>query len=357
MRFATYRHHVAGSGSRGDDPHADPTDLDPGGEDPTGLDPGGKDRSGLDPGGEDRVGVLGPDGQVHRIPDVSRLIDLLGGDDTSERLRAIGEAALADTEMAVDLDAVTLRAPVPAPPSIRDFLAFEEHRRTTNGGTVDPDWYELPVFYFSNPAAVYGPADGVPMAPGCRLWDYELEVAAVIGRAGADLAPDEADAHIAGYTILCDWSARDIQGREMRQQLGPAKGKDTATSMGPWLVTPDELSGHLEPGARSFDLTMSVSVNGRRYGGGRLSDIFWSFGEMIAYASRGTRVMPGDIIGSGTVGTGCILELVLSGRGDEHPWLVPGDVVELSVEGLGRLRHRVLPAATVVPLRPRAGEG
>ncbi len=315
---------------------------------------------------DDRVGVLGPGGLLHRVPGAGTVADLLaapgpdgsrgdgGSVDGAAALRAAGEAALGEPVEVVAPDDVVLRAPVPVPPSIRDFLAFEEHRRTTGGGTVDRDWYELPVFYFSNPAAVYGPTDDIPLAPGCRLWDYELEVAAVVGVTGSDLAPDDAERHIAGYTVMCDWSARDLQGREMRQQLGPAKGKDSATSMGPWLVTPDELEPHRRAGDRSFDLAMSVSVNGERRGGGRLSDIYWSFGEMIAYASRGTRVVPGDVIGSGTVGTGCLLELVLSGQGGEHPWLAPGDVVELTVEGIGTLHHRVVPGRDVVPLRPPA---
>jgi 2-keto-4-pentenoate hydratase/2-oxohepta-3-ene-1,7-dioic acid hydratase in catechol pathway len=250
------------------------------------------------------------------------------------------------------LDDVELRAPIPVPPSIRDFLAFEQHRRNAAGGEVDPDWYELPIFYFSNPAAVHGPSDDVEIAPGSTRWDYELEFAAVVGAEGSDLSAEAAEQHIAGYTILCDFSARDLQAREMRQRLGPAKGKDSATSLGPALVTPDEL----EPwrAGQAFALEMTASVNGRRYGGGVLSEVYWSFGEMIAYASRGTRVVPGDVIGSGTVGTGCILELDALGRGAEFPWLVEGDVVELSVAEVGVLRHRIVAGRPVVPLRPQA---
>ena len=188
------------------------------------------------------------------------------------------------------------------------------------------------------------------MAPGSNEWDYELEIAAVVGHEGRDLTPEAAEDVIVGYTILCDFSARDLQRREMRQRLGPAKGKDSATSLGPWLVTADELLPYRS--GRAFSLRMEASVNGRRYGGGRLDDIHWSFAEMVAYASRGTRVVPGDVIGSGTVGTGCILELALTGQGDDHPWLTPGDVVEITVEHMGHLRHRIVAGTPLRPLRP-----
>lgn len=251
------------------------------------------------------------------------------------------------------MDELTLRAPIPAPPSIRDFLAFESHIRNTRGEPVDPDWYELPVFYFSNPAAVVGPGDDVAMAPGTAQWDYELEVAAVVGMSGSDLAAGDAERHIAGYMVMCDFSARDLQRREMALGLGPAKGKDTATSLGPVLVTPDELVPWRSE--RAFALAMSVSVNGRPTGGGRLDEIYWSFGEMLSYASRGTTLVPGDVMGSGTVGTGCILEHQRLGRTDVT-WLAPGDEVELTVEHLGTLHHRIVAGPEVVPLRDKPRE-
>ena len=163
--------------------------------------------------------------------------------------------------------------------------------------------------------------------------DYEFEVAAVVGIGGADLDPDTAEKSIAGYCVMNDWSARDIQRREMKLSMGPVKGKDFATSLGPVFVTPDELEDTRRD--KSFDLAMTASVNGVEYSRASLADIFWSFGEMIAYASRGTRVETGDIIGSGTCGTGCILELALVHGGERYPWLQAGDVVELSVERLG----------------------
>src|SRR5664280_79320 len=245
-----------------------------------------------------------------------------------------------------------LRAPVPLPPSIRDFMAFEAHVRTArqaHGQAMDPDWYELPVFYFTNPAAVRGPNDDIPISPGSQQFDYELEVAAVIGRGGADLHPDTAEEHISGYLLLCDWSARDLQAREMRQRLGPVKGKDGATSFGPVLVTSDELAP-LRQGA-AFDLRMTASVNGRPYSAGNLADLYWSFGQLLAYASRGTRLLPGDVIGSGTVGTGCILELSAVHGEQRYPWLRPGDEVELAVGQLGSIRSRITAAPEPIPLR------
>jgi 2-keto-4-pentenoate hydratase/2-oxohepta-3-ene-1,7-dioic acid hydratase in catechol pathway len=212
--------------------------------------------------GAERVGVV-RDGVVHALRGNGRLIDLLADPAV---LADAGTAALADpAETVADSDAVTC-APIPVPPSIRDFMAFEEHLISSMhaiGREVDPAWYEIPVFYFTNPAAVRGPKDPVNIAPGSTQFDYELEVAAVIGRAGSDIPVERAADHIAGYTVLCDWSARDHQELEMRVGLGPVKGKDTATSLGPWLVTPDELTPHAK--GKGFDLEMTATVNGKQY--------------------------------------------------------------------------------------------
>ncbi|MET8694405.1 fumarylacetoacetate hydrolase family protein [Streptomyces bauhiniae] len=248
-----------------------------------------------------------------------------------------------------------LLAPVPDPPSVRDFMAFENHVVTSHaafGVEVSPVWYEQPVFYFSNPAAILGPEDEVPMAPGTARWDFELEVAAVVGRTGADVHPDRAEEHVAGYVVLCDWSARDLQATETAVGLGPAKGKDTATSLGPWLVTPDELEPHRK--GRGYDLRMSASVNGLPYSDGTWADLSWSFAEMLSYASRGTRVRPGDIIGSGTVGTGCLLELGLTHGEAAFPWLRPGDEVTLEIEQLGAIRSLIRSSAPPVSPANRA---
>jgi fumarylacetoacetate (FAA) hydrolase len=218
------------------------------------------------------------------------------------------------------LDEVDLRPPVLHPPSVRDFMAFEEHvanARRQRGSEVPPEWYEVPVFYFSNPAAIYGPEDDVPYPEGTAELDYELEVAAVIG----------AEGRVGGFTVLNDWSARDLQRQEMRVGLGPAKGKDFATSLGPVVVTPDELDGS--------SAEMVARVNGEERSRGNLRDLHHSWDAILARAALNTELKPGDVIGSGTVGTGCILE-----HGDGR-WLQRGDVVELEVEGIGVLRNRV----------------
>src|SRR5262249_28281055 len=205
--------------------------------------------------------------------------------------------------------------PVLHPPSVRDFSAFEDHVRRAGGGEVPDEWYESPVFYFSNPAAILGPDDRVMYPLGSARLDYELEVAAVIGTGGA----------IGGFTILNDWSARDVRRREMRLGLGPSKAKDFATSLGPVLVTPDEFDG--TRGA------MVARVNGEERSLGDLRSMHFSWAQLVEHAARNTRLLPGDVLGSGTVGGGCILDL-----GDGR-WLQPGDVVELEVEGIGVLRN------------------
>ena len=299
--------------------------------------------------GADRVGLVRA-GDIIGLPRTSRLLDLLG-DDGELMARAAAEAE-SDPYEILAFAGASLRAPIPVPPSIRDFLAFEAHVKTireAQGFGVDASWYELPVFYFSNPAAVFGPQASVPISPGSQQFDYELEVAAVVGRGGSDLAPEAAEAHIAGYMVLCDWSARDLQFREMALRLGPAKGKDSATSMGPMLVTPDELEPWRSDGR--LRLGMRASVNGTQYSDGNLGDMYWSFGQLMAYASRGTKLVPGDVIGSGTVGTGCILERSLMDGSERYPWLRADDTVELEVDGLGTIRARIKVGPEPVPLK------
>jgi 2-keto-4-pentenoate hydratase/2-oxohepta-3-ene-1,7-dioic acid hydratase in catechol pathway len=285
--------------------------------------------------------VWGPE-SLHPLAEQVTLLELLG----TGQLTEAGEAAL--RRPGIDPATVRLAPPIPRPPAIRDFMAFEDHVVSSYaaiGLEIDPLWYRQPVFYFTNPAAARGAAEPVPISPGSAAFDYELEIAAVIGREGADLDPEAAAGHIAGYVLFCDWSARDIQAAEMKLNLGPAKGKDSCHSCGPWLATPDEL-----PAAAA----LSASVNGRAYSAGTLEALYWSFGEMIAYASRGTRVVPGDLIVSGTVGTGCILELSRTHGEDAYPWLAPGDEVRLAADGLGAIETRIEPAAPVVPLRKDA---
>ncbi|WP_212718913.1 fumarylacetoacetate hydrolase family protein [Blastococcus sp. CCUG 61487] len=303
--------------------------------------------------GAERVGLV--DGEeIRGLRRPGRLVDLLGDD--GERLARAAEDARRDPLEVLPLSSATLRAPVPVPPSIRDFMAFEAHVRNARGGSeLDPAFYDAPVFYFTNPAAVLGPHDDVPVSPGSVAFDYELELGAVVGRAGADLDPAEAEQHIAGYLVFCDWSARDLQRAEMRHGLGPAKGKDGATTLGPVLVTPDELAPYRR--GKGFELRASVTVNGRPFTTSSAEDPLWSFGEMLAYASRGTRLVPGDVVGSGTVGTGCILELSTLHGAEAYPWLRPGDEVHVSVEVLGDLRVTVVEGAPVRPLPRAAGRG
>jgi 2-keto-4-pentenoate hydratase/2-oxohepta-3-ene-1,7-dioic acid hydratase in catechol pathway len=303
-----------------------------------------------DDAGRERVGVLRGD-EVHALEQGTRLMDLLA--EGPGAFGEVGERALTRPAEVSPIEGATLLAPVPRPPSVRDFYAFEEHVRTARkrrGLDMDPDWYELPVFYFSNPAAVMGPNEDVAVPPGSEALDYELEVAAIVGRGGRDLDPATAEEHIAGFCVMNDWSARDIQRREMKLSMGPVKGKDFATTMGPFLVTPDELEPFRR--ARAYDLAMTATVDGREYSRASLADIYWSFGEMLAYASRGTELVPGDVIGSGTCGTGCILELQLVHGQDAYPWLVPGNQVKLEVEHLGLISSRVIEGRPLTPLRP-----
>jgi fumarylacetoacetate (FAA) hydrolase len=249
----------------------------------------------------------------------------LDADDLVAVLAHGGQAAAVKAYRASE---VSLLAPVPRPPSVRDFFAFEQHvaaARANSGSAVPAEWYEVPVFYFSNPAAIFGPGAEVPYPAGTAMLDYELEVAAVIGAGG----------RIGGFTVMNDWSARDVQRKEMRVGLGPAKGKDFATSLGPVVVTADEFDGS---GA-----AMTARVNGEERSRGELADLHYSWQEMLAHAARNTELRPGDVIGSGTVGSGCILE-----HGDGR-WLVPGDEVELEVAGIGVLRNRVAPPAAAGP--------
>jgi len=243
---------------------------------------------------------------------------------------------------AVPLASVRLLSPVGVPPSIRDFYAFEDHvatARKIRDLEMDPDWYDLPVFYFTNPAAIRGPGDDVAMPAGTEALDYELEAAAVIGVECADVDPSDWMDVVAGFTVMNDWSARDLQAREMRQGLGPAKGKDFATSLGPVLVTPEELPGASEGRPTG---SMVARVDGVEWSRGHLGSLHFTWGELIAHASRSTVLRPGDVIGSGTVGTGCILELSLVHGSDRYPWLRPGQEVALEIEGIGVLRNRVV---------------
>jgi 2-keto-4-pentenoate hydratase/2-oxohepta-3-ene-1,7-dioic acid hydratase in catechol pathway len=267
----------------------------------------------------------------------------------------------ADVRGGVAIADVQLLPPV-VPPAIRDFVAFEEHVEGVSASVdgkseVVPQWYEAPTFYFTNPHTVRATGETIPIPETQRL-DFELEVAAVIGGVpgsdGRNLDPAEADAHIFGYTIMNDWSARDLQSREMKVRLGPCKGKDFAMTLGPWIVTADEVADLVDEDG-FLAVRAEVSVNGALTGEDLVSNMGWPFAELVAYASRNSRVVPGDVLGSGTVGNGgCLGELW--GRGSDLPALEPGDEVRMVVERLGEIVNRVgaREAAPVIPpARPR----
>ncbi len=248
----------------------------------------------------------------------------------------------AEAGLASALSGTRLRTPVPDPPTLRDFYAFEQHvkaARARRNAAMIPEWYEIPVFYFSNTSALYGADEPIPYPRLSNELDFELEVAAVIGQAGADISADDAPDYIAGYLVMNDWSARDLQRKEMLMNLGPAKGKDFATSLGPWLVTPDELADRRIGAGKEerYDLAITGAINGDQLSHANLKDLYFTFPQMIERAAQHVRLRPGDIIGSGTCGTGCILELGT----ERHRWLRPGDVAEMSVERLGALRTRI----------------
>ena len=300
--------------------------------------------------GKRQSGVVADD-QLHPFEHHVDLLDLIM--EGEEALRGAGERALTGS-LPLPLAGVRLLPPL-QPQAVRDYMTFESHVAGVAqgyGDTVPEEWYAAPAFYFTNPYAMIGAHDDVPVPPGCGRFDFELEVAAVIGKAGRDLTPAEARDHILGYTILNDWSARDLQGREMRVKLGPAKGKDTSTTLGPWLVTADELEPHRD--AEGFlDLAHTVAVNGQTVGRDRLANMAWTFEEMAAYASRGAWIRPGDVLGSGTCGNGgCLAELWGRHGVLEPPPLVPGDNVTMTVEGIGSISNTVVEGVAPVPLPP-----
>lgn len=238
--------------------------------------------------------------------------------------------------------AVRLLAPLPDPSSLRDFIAFEEHIAATSkrrGQPIPPEWYKVPAYYKGNHRTIIGPDEELPWPHETSKLDYELELACVIGREGRDMSERDAPGYIAGYTIMNDFSARDIQFQEMACRLGPAKGKDFATAIGPCLVTPDEIQDLAA-------LIMIARVNGEEWSRGCFGTIHWSFAQMIAHVSRGEAVYPGDLFGSGTVGGGCGLEL--------DRYLAVGDVVELEIQPIGVLKTRIIAAQHANPKRDAA---
>lgn len=225
---------------------------------------------------------------------------------------------------------VRLLAPLPNPNSVRDFYAFEAHVKKgfeKRGEPMPREWYEIPVYYKSGHNNIIGSGEDVRWPSFTEKFDYELELAAVIGKRGANIKAADAGQYIAGFTVMNDFSARDIQRKEMRVRLGPAKGKDWCTALGPYLVTPDEIGD-------VYNLEMTARINGEEWSRGNSSTIFWKFEQMLEFLSQDDAVLPGDVIGSGTVGTGCGLEL--------DRWLKRGDLMELEIEKIGVLRNRVV---------------
>ncbi|MFE6338500.1 fumarylacetoacetate hydrolase family protein [Streptomyces sp. NPDC057798] len=308
-----------------------------------------------------RLAVVDDHGVLYPVPGVRSLTEVIAAGDGTGALLDLGAATL-DVPPGPHISQVRLLPPL-QPASVRDFVTFEQHvegvRRSVEGtGGVPEQWYAAPTFYFTNPHALYASGDDIPMPPGSAVLDFELEVAAVIGREGRDLTPEQARENIIGYTVFNDWSARDLQSAEMKVGLGPCKGKDTATTLGPVLVTADELDPYRDDDG-FLRLALTAEVNGEIVGEDLLSNMSWTFEEMVAYASRGTRVVPGDVLGSGTCGNGGCLAELWGVRGEKTPPpLKPGDTVTLTVEGIGTVSNTVVPGADPVPLptgrrRPR----
>ncbi|MDF3313172.1 fumarylacetoacetate hydrolase family protein [Rhodococcus sp. T2V] len=287
-----------------------------------------------------RTGLL-KDESIHLLGEGVTLLSLLGDD--GERLSSAGDRALRDPHDVVDVADVRVLPPIPNPGAFRDHYAFEQHARAgrrSRGLDLDPIWFEIPIFYYSSPHSMLGPTEDLPMPPGCVRLDYEVEVAAVVGRDCRDVKAADATPYIAGYMVMNDWSARDIQRYEMALNMGPHKGKDFGTTIGPYLVTPDELADAAS--GKAFDLEMTASVNGVKYTSGNLADIHYSFEEFIEYESRAANLKAGDLIGSGTCATGCILELSTNHGEEQYPWLKVGDIVEIEVGRLGSQRTKIV---------------
>jgi 2-keto-4-pentenoate hydratase/2-oxohepta-3-ene-1,7-dioic acid hydratase in catechol pathway/glyoxylase-like metal-dependent hydrolase (beta-lactamase superfamily II) len=302
----------------------------------------------------ERAGVLSGE-TIYAVPPGVTLLDLIGRG--ADGLRQAGEDALRWPSAVAQLDQVTLMAPIPRPPSIRDSLCFLDHMRNCQaalgaGRVLADTWYRIPAFYFACPATVFGPYDDVPAAPGSAWQDFELEIAAVIGTSGKDLTVEQAEQAIIGYMIFNDWSARDLQQMESQLAIGQGKGKDSGVTLGPHLVTPDELEPYRRDG--KLDLQVTALVNDTVIGSGSTAQMDWTFGEVISYASRGVALTPGDVIGSGTVPTCTLVEHLSPTALESFPgWLHDGDIVTLRVQGLGETRQTVRAGRAPHPLAAR----
>ncbi len=313
---------------------------------------------------EERVGLLINDkiydlqqnGKAINLKTPSTMSCLLKGEEaTMDLARKVHRAIIEGKTNIIVENTVAMLPVVPHPPSCRDAYAFRQHvatARRNRGVEMIPEFDQYPIFYFTNHNAIYGEGDIIVEDDHLHKLDFELEAAVVIGKRGKNISSKDADQYIAGYTIMNDLSARVLQMEEMKLNLGPAKGKDFATVIGPWLVTPDELEDYkiTTVFGNKYNLNMSAFHNGKQISQGNMKDMNWTFAEIIERCSYGTEIYPGDVIGSGTVGTGCYLELngtwtfEAKAKGKEHTpiWLKDGDTIELQMDGLGKLSNRMV---------------
>jgi fumarylacetoacetate (FAA) hydrolase len=303
------------------------------------YDPGTGPRAGV-LRGEDVVDATALLGAASTLRDVRAVLEF--ADDGVERLRTAIDRVAAPR---LSLRDVRLRAPILQPPTVRDHIAFEEHAtgqwtRDASGPRMEA-WGRLPIFYFSNPLRIFGSDEDVPFPAATKQLDYECELAAVVGREGTNIVEADADAYILGFTIFNDWSCRDLQADESQFGLGPAKGKDGASSLGPWIVTRDEMAPYYRDGTLQVQCT--VRVNGVVWMEGNGWNMHHTFGAMLEHAAQDSRIAPGDVIATGTVGGGSISEAVR--KGYPARWLQPGDVVEMQVDGIGTLCNTLGPVS------------
>jgi fumarylacetoacetate (FAA) hydrolase len=311
-------------------------------------------------GGKTQLGIfqnshIWPTHQLNsQLPD-NMLAFLRGGEETMNLAKSLDEQLKSNPNLLepIQLSEVKLEAPVPNPTSCRDGYAFRQHvaaARRNRGVPMIEEFDQYPIFYFTNHNAVQGPGEIYCMPDHFQKLDFELEAAIVIGKKGRNIKASEADNYIAGYMIMNDMSARTLQMEEMLLNLGPAKGKDFSTVIGPYFVTPDELESYKVPAktghiGNSYNLTMKCWVNGVLVSEGSVGDMDWTFAEIIERCAYGVDILPGDVIGSGTVGTGCFLELngtgLLNDKNFKPQWLQDGDVVEMEIDGLGKLSNTI----------------
>lgn len=312
---------------------------------------------------QEHLGIF-VNGHIYNLNSCDKLIPdnmsefLQGGEELMQRAKTVNEDIFSGKLEAKEEAFFELLAPVPHPTSCRDGYAFRQHvaaARRNRKVDMIAEFDQYPIFYFTNHNAVQGPGEIECMPDHFEKLDFELELAVVIGKRGRNIRAEEADQYIAGYMIMNDMSARTLQMEEMLLNLGPAKGKDFSTVIGPWLVTPDELEQYRIPAkeghiGNNYDLKMKCWVNGIEVSSGSAGDMDWTFAEIIERCAYGVDILPGDVIGSGTVGTGCFLELngtgLLNDPNFKPQWLQDGDVVEMEITGLGRLSNTIKKANT-----------